>query len=184
MERCGRKTSTAVVARQQGALAISPRNPPNRCSMIGINLGAFMPKAIFVSLAKLYPQLAVTTQGSAALRNCTCCWWRVNATNAAGVRYAFGVVGARIVSVYGVDVDIADWPTMPAKALGTGRRYIPVRALTQGEWSRAMSLKAPQMYGAVRYGDVVLDAQGGIVDFSAPSGGPTCDDEQEPDAPE
>ena len=108
-----------------------------------------MPKAIFVSLSRTFPQLAVRSQESDALRNCTCAWWQITPANATDVRYAFGVFEGCVVSAYRVDIDIKDWPIMPDNAIATGRRYIPVEHLTPG--ARSESTRAhPDSLGRTR----------------------------------
>lgn len=139
-----------------------------------------MPKAIFVSLSRTFPQLADRSQESDALRNCTCAWWQITPANATDVRYAFGVFEGCVVSAYRVDIDVNDWPIMPDNAIAAGRRYIPVEHLTPEEWAHALKHTAPRMYGAVRYGVVRLDAQGKIVELGASDTAPPCDDEREP----
>ncbi len=140
-----------------------------------------MPRAISVSLSRTYPQLAVRSQDSHALCNCTCAWWQITPANAADVRYAFGVFEGRVVSAYRVAIDVSDWPVMPDNAIAAGRRYIPVEHLTPEEWEHALKYTAPRMYGAVRYGVVGLDAQGKIVELGASDAARPCDDEREPD---
>lgn len=116
-----------------------------------------MPTAIFVSLTHTYPMVADHSQASDALRNCTCGWWQVAPANANDVRYAFGVFGGQIVSVYKVDVAVDAWPVMPPNALGEGRRYIPVNAVTAEEWEHIIGSVAPEMFGPVRYGQVEVE---------------------------
>ncbi len=139
-----------------------------------------MPRAIFVSLSRTYPQLAIRSQESHALRNCTCAWWQITPANATDVRYAFGVFEGRVVSAYRVDVNVKNWPVMPDNAIAAGRRYIPVEHVTREEWAHALKYTAPRMYGAVRYGVVGLDAQGQIVELGASDTAPPCDDERVP----
>jgi hypothetical protein len=142
-----------------------------------------VPRAIFVSLSKTYPQIvgAYRTRDGAALRNCTCCWWKVTPASAAGVRYCLGVFKGGIVSAYRVDVDASKWPVMPTNALASGRRCIPAELLTPTEWARALTLTAPTMSGALRYGDVQLDGKGALAEAWASDTAALCDDEREPD---
>lgn len=140
-----------------------------------------MARAIFVSLSRTYPQLAVRTQDSHALRNCTCAWWKITPANAVNVRYAFGVFKGQIVSAYRVDLDVHDWPIMPGNAIAAGRRYIPANHLTPEEWEYALRAKAPRMYGAVRYDEVGLDVHGRIAEIGASEVAPPRDEELEPD---
>lgn len=140
-----------------------------------------MARAIFVSLSRTYPQIALRTQDSHALRNCTCAWWKITPANAANVRYAFGVFRGQIVSAYRVDLDVRDWPIMPGNAIAAGRRYIPANHLTPEEWAHALKCNAPRMYGAVRYDEVGLDAQGRIAEIGAAEAEPPRDEELEPD---
>ncbi len=131
-----------------------------------------MARAIFVSLAVLYPQLDAKLgreRGSAALRNNTCAWWRINPTNAGDVRYAFGVWQGRVVSAYAVEVPVGHWPTMPGPAVGEGRRYIPASALSERDWARAATWSGIPMAGPLRYGEVQLDADGVLHGFDVPS---------------
>jgi len=102
-------------------------------------------KAIFVSLSRTYPQLAVRTQDSHALRNCTCAWWKITPASATKVRYAFGVFKGDIVSAYRVDLEVNDWPVMPRNAIAAGRRYIPANHLTPEEWEYALRATPPTM---------------------------------------
>lgn len=120
-----------------------------------------MPRAIFVSLSHTYSQIADPSRENDALRNCTCGWWRVALARIVDVRYVFGVFGGDIVSAYKIDVPGESWPVMPANALGAGRRYIPVNAVTVEEWGSLVGCNAPEMYGAVRYGDVEVEQGNG-----------------------
>lgn len=130
-----------------------------------------MPKAIFVSLVDLYPQLSTAAQhdrGSKALRNVTCGWWEVNPLSAADVQYAFGVFEGAVVSAHAVNVPANDWPVMPQGAIGAGRRYIPAAVLTDQDWATATSWRGVTMFGPVRYGTVSLDSNGALEGYTLP----------------
>lgn len=121
------------------------------------------PNAIFVSLCELYPQLNETgcKPHAAALRNCTCAWWRINPDTASNVKFAFGVYEGKVVSAYRVAVPAAEWPVMPQHAEGAGRRYIPASLLPNDEGGRA--LKTPiNMSFPVQYGTVSFAPDGSI----------------------
>jgi hypothetical protein len=128
-----------------------------------------MPRAIFVSLANIYAELASPGFGSDALRNCTCGWWRVNPVKAGSVEYAFGVRDGGVVSAYAVNVPVASWPVLPRSVNGKtgpegeGRRYIPATNLSKGNWDLARRFRNVRMFGPVHYGDVTVDAQGNFV---------------------
>jgi hypothetical protein len=53
--------------------------------------------------------------------------------------------------------------------------------LTPTEWARALTLTAPTMSGALRYGDVQLDGKGALAEAWASDTAALCDDEREPD---
>lgn len=147
-----------------------------------------MARAIFVALAHLFPELdatARTNPSSAALRNCTCGWWKVNPAKAGNIEYAFGVYSGTVVSAYAVRVPVAQWPVMPKapantkpSVLGEGRRYIPASTLTS--WGRAKRWTI-RMYAPVRYGEVALDANGELasVDLDPSPDDDPADEESE-----
>lgn len=128
-----------------------------------------MPNAIFVSLSQLYPQLDRSAQqdkGSAALRDVTCAWWEISPVTAAGVRYAFGVFEGAVVSAYAVEVPASDWPVMPSGAIAAGKRYIPVKDLTERDRTTATSWTGIAMFGPMRYGSVSLDSNNAITGYA------------------
>lgn len=130
-----------------------------------------MPKAILVSLTRLYDDIAPTArlQGSSVLRNTTCCWWRVNEENAVGVEYAFGVYRGAIVSAYRVVAPVELWPVLPKGAKGAERKGLPVRPLSEADWRKATTWTGVGMYGPVRYAEVSLDSTGGLAEISFPN---------------
>lgn len=129
-----------------------------------------MPRALFVSLKNLYPELSAPGRArtAAALRNVTSGWWRINEARAHGVTYLFGVHDSAAVSAYRIDIDVAQWPRMPAGAMGAGRRYVPVTSIADDSaWVVAQTWRI-EMFGPIRYGDVALDAQGNVTGVSFP----------------
>lgn len=123
-----------------------------------------MSRAMFVSLAATFPELvpAATVQGGTMLRNATCVAWRVALGSAQGVEFLFGVYQRRVVSAYRVVHPVADWPVIPAGAIGEGRRCVPVVDVSATDWERALTWAGVDMHGPLRYGDVDLDAGGSL----------------------
>jgi hypothetical protein len=127
-----------------------------------------MPRALFVNLRQLYPQLVIPVpigtrpqQYGAALRNCTCGWWNISPAAAGGVEFLFGVHERRVVSAYHVRVPVADWPRMPHPAEASGRRYVPVdKPVSASLRAQAASWMVPFFGAPVRYGTVQLDQIG------------------------
>ena len=122
-----------------------------------------MPRALFVSLNATYPQLDTAGQqiDSAALRNCTTTSWNVG-PRADGVTLLFGVYQNHVVSGYEVEHPLGDWPTVPAGAMGAGRRIVPVTRAIADVVSRTLALN-PNLAGEIRYRDVVAGADGQLV---------------------
>jgi hypothetical protein len=128
-----------------------------------------MARAIYVNLRYIYPQLtpaAQVDQQSTALRDCTCGWWRVNPESAGDIRFAFGVYGGRVVSAYSVEIPVTQWPVMPKRAVGQGRRYIPVVDVSAEDWALARTWSPIPMSGPVRYGEVLQEEGGALSGFT------------------
>jgi hypothetical protein len=136
---------------------------------------------MFVSLAQLYPQIAMPalTQGAAVLRNATSVAWHVNETSAVGVAYLFGVYRGSVVSAYRVLHPVQHWPVIPRGAIGEGRRCVPVVAVEEQEWTHALGWNDIRMVGPVRYGEITTDAAGKLDEVAFPERPPYEDEQPE-----
>ena len=131
-----------------------------------------MTRAIFVNVGKLYGDLHDPERfgpKSPALRLLTCGMWEVNANNALGVEYVFGVVQKRVVSAYRVLVPSSQWPLIPAPSAEKGRRFIPGDDVSAKDWARAIQWKGVKMFGPIRYGKVEVDNVGVLSGYSFPN---------------
>lgn len=144
-----------------------------------------MTRGMFVSLSEIYSDLSEQgrKRGAAGLRNATCVAWFVNPANADDVSFVFGVESGRVVSAYRVTHPATEWPTIPFGALGANRKCIPVADLSEEDWATACSWPGVQMFGPLRYCQVVRSTSGALLSFAFESGD-RCEDERSESAAE